>query len=92
MDTHDFESKDKQIVPFLLTQPSIKFLGTRTSGSIVYFRFSPLETCEELVNKFISRRAPAVDPKSLLDAVESFRDMIFEMKEKRTKYGKSGQN
>lgn len=81
-----YESKDKQIVPFLLTQPDIKFLGTEVKTSIVYFRFSPLKKCEELVNDFMTKKAPLVDPKTLLDAVESFRDRIFEMKEKRKDY------
>jgi hypothetical protein len=78
-----YESKDKQIVPFLLTQSDISFLGTRLEGSIVYFRFSPKEKCGELVNAFSSRKAPLVQPKDLLDAVETFRDRVFEMKDKR---------
>lgn len=82
-----YESKDKQVVPFLLIQPHIKFLGTRTDGFVIYFRFSPLEICRELVNAFMSRQAPPVDPKTLLDAVETFRDRIFEMKDKRRNYG-----
>jgi len=82
-----YETKDKQISPFLLTQPEIKFLGTKASGSILFFQFSPLEKCQELVNLFMSRQAPPVDPKILLDAVETFRDRIFEMKEKRRNYG-----
>lgn len=81
-----FETKDKQIAPFLLTQPEVKFLGTNLVGSIVYFQFSPLEKCQQLVNAFSSRRAPLVQPKDLLDAVETFRDIIFEMKEKRRNY------
>ncbi len=78
-----YESKDKQICPFLLTQPQVRFLGTRISGSIIYFQFSPLETCQGLVNAFMSRQAPLVDPKTLLDAVETFRDRVFEMKDKK---------
>lgn len=77
-----FESKDKQIIPFLLTQAEINFLGTRKTNSIVYFRFSPSSKCEELVNQFASRKAPLVQPKDLLEAVETFRDIVFEMKEK----------
>lgn len=82
-----FETKDKQIVPFLLVQPEVNFLGTKLSGSIVYFQFSPLRKCQQLVNDFSSRRAPLVQPKDLLDAVETFRDRIFEMKDKRRNYG-----
>lgn len=77
-----FESKDKQIVPFLLVQSGIKFLGTRLNGTILYFQFSPLKKCQDLTNDFMTRRAPPVDPKTLLDAVDSFRDRIFEIKEK----------
>lgn len=73
-----YESKDKQIVPFLLTRHDISFTGTRVDGFIVYFQFFPLVRCQELVNAFISGRAPLVQPKELLDAVESFRSMVFE--------------
>ena len=81
-----FETKDKQITPFLLTQQEVKFLGTKLVGSIVYFQFVPQDRCQQLVNDFSSRRAPLVQPKDLLDAVETFRDRIFEMKDKRN-YG-----
>lgn len=84
-----FETKDKQITPFLLTQPEVKFLGTRTEGSILYFQFSPSEKCQKLVNDFLARQASPVDPKTLLDAVETFRDRVFEMKEKRKDYGEA---
>ncbi|MFC1727613.1 hypothetical protein ACFL0Y_03770 [Patescibacteria group bacterium] len=77
-----FESKDKQVVPFLLTQPKVKFLGTRLDGSILYFQFSPPDKCQKLANDFMARQAPPVDPKTLLDAVDSFRDRIFEFREK----------
>lgn len=81
-----YESKDKQIVPFLLTQPSIEFSGTRIEHFIVYFQFSPKNVCQKLVNDFSIRKAPLVQPKDILDAVETFRDRVFEMKEKE-KYG-----
>lgn len=77
-----YESRDKQVVPFLLIQSEANFIGTRIDGSIIYFQFSPKIKCEQLVNNFISRKAPLVQPKDLLDAVEAFRDRIFEMKDK----------
>ncbi len=77
----EFETKDKQITPFLFTQ-SVQFLGTRIVGKIIYFRFTPFIKCQELVNNLVCRKAPLVQPKDLLDAIETFRDIIFEMKEK----------
>lgn len=77
-----FETKDKHITPFLLTQNSVKFEGTRISDLIVYFKFSPINKCQELVNRFVSKTADPVQPKDLLDAVETYRDRIFEMKDK----------
>jgi len=77
-----YESKDKQIVPYLLIQPEIRFLGTDLVGPILYFKFSPRDKCDFLVNQFLTRRAKPVDPKTLLDAVEIYRDRVFEMKEK----------
>lgn len=83
-----FESKDKKVVPYLLVQPEINFIGVRKDGWLIYFQFSPQDKCQELVNLFSSRKAPLVQPKDLLDAVETFRDRIFEMKEKN-KYEKN---
>lgn len=82
-----YESRDKQIVPFLFTQGGISFLGTRIDYPVVYFQFSPYKRCVELVNLFTSNKAPLVQPKELLDAVETFRDRVFEMKDK--KYGEN---
>lgn len=84
-----YESRDKQVIPFLLIQPDITLLGTKAEGSILYFQFSPRSKCEQLVNDFISRKAQPVQPKDLLDAVESFKDRIFEMKDKNAE--KNGQ-
>jgi len=81
-----FESKCKQVVPFLLIMPEVNFVGTRKEGAIIYFQFSPFDKCQELVNLFSSRKAPLVQPKDLLDAVETFRDRVFELKNKE--YGK----
>lgn len=75
-----YESRDKQICPFLLIQKKITFLGTTISNSIVYFQFSPKNKCEELVNQYSSGKASLVQPKDLLDAVETYRDRVFEMK------------
>ena len=77
-----YESRDKQMVPFLLIQSNVNYLGTRKEGQIIYFQFSPLEKCLKLVNEFTSRKAPLVQPKDILDAVETYRDRVFEMKDK----------
>lgn len=82
MDNKIYECRDKNISPFLLIQKEITFLGTRVDNSIVYFQFSPKDKCEELVNQFSSRKAPLVQAKDLLDAVETYRDRVFEMKNK----------
>ena len=77
-----YESRDKQIVPFLLTQQDTQFIGTRRVDSVMYFQFTPLARCKTLVNLFVMKKAPLVQAKDLLDALESFRDMVFEMKDK----------
>jgi hypothetical protein len=81
-----FESKDKQIVPFLMVQEGVKLLSIELKGPIVYFNFSPLDKCTDLINQFMTRKAPLVQPKDLLDAVETYRDRVFEMKDKRMNY------
>lgn len=81
-----FETKDKQITPYLLTQSEIQYHGVRVYGQTIYFLFSPKEIAQELANRFMSRQAKLVEPKNLLEAVETYRDVIFEMKEKRRNY------
>jgi len=83
-----YETKDKQIAPFLLTQPDISFIGTEVDGPILYFKFSPLDKCQQLVNDFIARKAPLIQPKDLLDALESYWDQVFQMKDKKI-YGRT---
>ncbi|MBI4039139.1 hypothetical protein HY384_04240 [Candidatus Daviesbacteria bacterium] len=87
-DKEVFETKDKQLVPFLLTQQDISFIGTKLIGSLLYFQFTPLDKCHQLIVDFATRKAPLVQPKDILEAVETFRDMVFEMKEKNRGYGK----
>lgn len=81
-----YKTKDKQIAPFLLTQSEVTFLGTSEEGYALYFQFSPEDKCISLANAYISKTAPLVQPKDLLDAVETYRDRVFEMKDKN-KYG-----
>lgn len=81
MNNNIFETKDKHITPFLFTQDTVKFEGTRISNGIVYFKFSSAVECQNLVNRFISKTANPVQPKDLLEAVETFRDRVFEMKD-----------
>lgn len=82
-----FETKDKQIAPYLLTRLDLQFHGTVVYGTNIFFRFTPYEEANDIANQFISRQAEPVQPKTLLDAVESYRDIIFEMKDKRRGYG-----
>lgn len=77
-----FETKDKKTAPFLFIQPDIDYEGIRIVGQIIYFRFSPYSKCLKLVQDFISRKAKPVQAKDLLEAVDSCRDIIFEIKEK----------
>ncbi|MFZ5366499.1 MAG: hypothetical protein ACOZBZ_04415 [Patescibacteria group bacterium] len=84
-----FETKDKQLTPYLLIQPDVKFLGSKLLGTTIYFLFAPKDRCEKLVNAYLSRQAPLVQAKDLLDSVESYRDMVFEMKEKGKNHGSS---
>lgn len=77
-----YETKDKQVVPFLLTQKDVTFLGTNPVGNTLYFQFLPFDKCQLLVAAFATRKAPLVQPKDILEAVETYRDMVFEMKEK----------
>ncbi len=78
-----FQTKDKQLTPYLLTRSDIQFHGTLIIGNNIYFLFSPKDRVQELANQFLTRKADPVEPKTLLEAVESYRDVIFEMKEKR---------
>lgn len=78
-----YETKDKKIAPYLLTCSDILFQGTRFVGDSIYFLFSPNNIAQERANKFITHQTEPVDPKMLLEAVETYRDIVFEMKDKR---------
>jgi len=82
----DFETRDEQVVPFLFMQRGIRFLGTRVVGGFIYFRFFPYSKCISLVNDFVMRKSPLVQPKDLLEAVETHGDIVSEMKEKMGRY------
>jgi len=84
MKEEHYETKDKQLAPFLLTQKKVDFIGTRkTDGDpTVYFIFKPYKECAHLVNLFYGNKAEPVQPKVLLEAVETFRDLIFGGKSK----------
>lgn len=86
-----YETKDKQITPFLLTRKDLQFHGTKLVGNTIFFLFTPSQKAQELANKFITHQSDPVDPKTLLEAVETYRDFIFEMKEKRRNYELSQQ-
>ncbi len=81
-----FKTKDKQLAPYLLIRSDLQFEGTLIIGPTIYFSFSPYERALAITNKFITHKADLVDPKLLLEAVETYRDIIFEMKEKRKNY------
>ncbi len=84
-----FETKDKQLTPYLFTRRDIQYHGTRLYGDSIYFLFSPKNKAQDLANLFVSRKTDPVQPKDLLEAVETYRDVVFEMKEKRRSYGQS---
>lgn len=65
-----FESKDKQIVPFLFTQTDVEFVGTRTENNNIFFQFYPYKRCLHRVHLFVSRKAPLVQLKDILEGVE----------------------
>lgn len=78
-----YESKDKHISPFLLIQSEVDFLGTRVEGGIVYFQFSPSELCERLENSYLCGKAVKVQAKDLLDAVETYKNIVFQRKSEK---------
>ncbi|MFH1244450.1 MAG: hypothetical protein V1487_02690 [bacterium] len=73
-----YESKDKNTVPFLLIQAEAEFLGTRVECGVVYFQFLPKELCERLVNAYLSGKAKEVQAKDLLNAVETYKNIVFQ--------------
>ena len=77
-----FETKDKQITPYLLTRRDISFKGTKREDNTLYFLFSPKKLAQNLANLFVTHQVEPVDPTTLLEADETYRDFIFGMKEK----------
>lgn len=81
MNEEVYSTRDRQVVPFLFTQKEVNLVGTYLIGSTVYFQFEPGVIAQKLANQFIQRKAPLIQPKDLLDAVETFKNKVFELKE-----------
>lgn len=75
-----YESKDKQVVPFLFLQKEVAYKGSFVRNNEIIFLFSPLDRSNDLVNLFLTRKAPLVQPKDLLDATETYKNIVFEFK------------
>jgi hypothetical protein len=77
-----YESKDRQVVPFLFVQKCVVYKGSFVRNGEMIFLFSPFDESSNLVNLFLTRKAPLVQPKDLLDAVETYKNIVFGMKNK----------
>ena len=75
-----YESRDKHIVPYLLTQSEVKLIDKKTIGVVVYFQFTPFDKCEILVHNFLTRNAQQMQPKDLFDAMDRYKYMLYETK------------
>lgn len=75
-----YESKDRQIVAFLFIQKDVLYKGSFVRNGEIIFLFSPFNKSFELVNLFLTRKAPLAQPKDLLDATETYKNIIFQYK------------
>ena len=86
-----YKEKDKNISIFLLACEEINFCGTEADGQTIFFLFSPKEKAVGLVRLYYSKREPHIPAKTLLEAVDNFRTILFRAKDEmgRRSYGEA---
>lgn len=76
-----YEEKDKNLATFLLASDGVAFCGTKTEGQTIYFLFKPRKKALKLVKHYFSRTEPHIPAKTLLEAVDSYRTILFKAKD-----------
>jgi len=85
-----YREKDKNLTAFLLASEGISFCGTEIAedGRAIYFLFKPRQKAAEFINLYFSGREPHIPAKTLLEAVDNFRTILFKAKnESKSSYG-----
>lgn len=78
--------KDKRLIPFLLSQSELNFIGTELVNGVVFFKFYPFVSAEKAINNFYNRTAPLVHPIDILESVERFKNELLKAKNYIGKY------
>ncbi len=77
---------DKQFAPFLLAasfQGLVYFIESNRQNGILYWKFSPKDEAEELINQFRTKTEPHIPAKDLFEAIDTWWKEVAEMKGKK---------
>jgi len=86
----NYREKDKNIAAFLLLCEEIKFLGTHPEFNTLYFIFTPSDKASRLVDLYIAKQAPLIQPKDFAEASETILDLIWRWRKSRDGNGGQG--
>ncbi|HWY79822.1 MAG TPA: hypothetical protein VNW29_05705 [Candidatus Sulfotelmatobacter sp.] len=75
----EYSTKNLNLSAFLSCLPDIKFVGAIKHGNEFFFKFTPKEKTEQLVNDYFSGIA-TVNPRDLFARLHDLKDLIFSQK------------
>ncbi len=81
--------RDKQLAPYLLAASFsgfIEFNGSYSKNGILYWRFSPKNNAELLVEQFHTRTAPSIQAKDFFDAIDTFWKTVANLRNGENSY------
>ncbi len=79
---------DRFNAPFLLAASFsglVKFVGSETKDGVLYWRFSPKETAQKLIEQFNTKTESRTPAKDLLEATALWWQQVSELKTKFSK-------
>lgn len=71
-----YTTKNLSLAAYLSCFTAIQFIGTEKIGNEFFFKFTPKNAAEELVNQFFSGTAN-VNPRDLFARLHDLKDLIF---------------
>lgn len=79
----EYSERDLNISAFLLTNPKIKFIRAflAPNNKTVFLCFQPYDLAFKMAGSYYSDNEPNVNVKTLLDALDTARSIIFRTKE-----------
>lgn len=87
--TDHYPERDLKLCAYLLSCEEVAFLGTKMDRATVFLLFAPYEKVSTLISAYFAGKAPNVQPRTLLEALENARTIVFKAKDEARGVGVS---